>query len=88
MDPTGLLPYLIGLIPILLARSWQARGVASLFGLISIGLGCYYIWCIQNSPSVLAGVQWIAPGVIAALCNSVVSLLVTYHVDKKYRPKA
>ncbi len=38
MDPTPLLPYLAGLIPILLARTWQARSVAIFFGLVSIGL--------------------------------------------------
>jgi hypothetical protein len=87
MDPTPLFPYLIGLLPILLARTWQARIVALLFGVVSIGLGVYYIWCIQNSSSLLTGIQKIAPTVIGALCVSVVSLLVVYYVDKKYYTK-
>ena len=33
MNPLPLLPYLLGLVPILLARSWQARIVAIIFGI-------------------------------------------------------
>ena len=88
MDPTPLLPYLVGLIPIFLARSWQARIVAVSFGVVSIGLGVYYIWCIQHSQSILNGVQMIVPAVIGALCVSAISLVVTYCVDKKHNTKA
>jgi peptidoglycan/LPS O-acetylase OafA/YrhL len=88
MDPTPLLPYLIGLIPIFLARSWQARMVAVLFGVVSLGLGVYYIWSIHHSPDVLSGIQMIGPAVVGALCVSAISLVVTYFVDKKYIPKA
>ncbi len=88
MNPLPLLPYLLGLVPILLARSRQARVVAILFGIVSIGLGVYYIWCIQHSPDVLTGVQMIAPAVIGALCVSIISLIVTFYVDRKYNTKA
>jgi hypothetical protein len=81
-------PYLAGLIPIFLARTWQARTVAVLFGVASIALGVYCVWSIQHSQSVLAEVQAITPAVIGALCVSVVSLIVTYCVDKKYGAKS
>ncbi|HEY3863319.1 MAG TPA: hypothetical protein VGO59_15680 [Verrucomicrobiae bacterium] len=87
MDPTPLLPYLVGLIPILIARSWQARIVAILFGAASIGLGVLYIWRLQHSPDSLAEVKMIAPVVIDSMCLSVVSLFVTFYVDKKYIKK-
>jgi len=41
-------PYMIGFVPILFARSWPARVVAILFGLVSVGLGVYYVWSIQH----------------------------------------
>jgi hypothetical protein len=84
MDPTPLLPYLVGLIPILIARSWQARVVAISFGAASIGLGVLYVWRVQHSADILTGVKMIAPVVVASLCLSVVSVLVTYCVDRKY----
>ena len=80
-------PYLIGLVPIFLARSWPARAVAIIFGLISIGLGAYYVSTIQTSPDALTGVQQIAPIVIGALVIAFVSLLATYFVDKRYARK-
>ena len=83
MSPLPFSPYLLGLLRIFLARSWRARIIAALFGIVSIGLGLYYIWCIHHSPSELAGVQMTAPPVIAALSVSIVSLLVTFYVDKK-----
>ena len=87
MDPTPLLPYLLGMVPILLARSWQARIVAISFGIVSISLGVYDIWCIQHSPDVLTSVQMIKPAVIGALCVSAVSTVAIFYVDKKYKTK-
>jgi hypothetical protein len=82
------LPYLIGLVPILLARSWPARIVAIVFGCASIGLGAYYVWIIQNTPDVTTGVQRIGPAVIGAFCVALISLVTTYFVDKKYCRKS
>lgn len=87
MDPTPLLPYLVGLIPVLIARSWQARIVAISFGAASIGLGVLYVWRVQHSEDGLSGVKMIAPAVVASLCLSIVSLFVTYCVDRKYIKK-
>jgi hypothetical protein len=88
MDPTPLLPYLAGLIPIFMARTWQARSVAIFFGLVSIGLGVYYLRCIHHIPSVLAAVQAIKPAVTGALANLFIAVMVTYLVDRKYGRKA
>jgi NhaP-type Na+/H+ or K+/H+ antiporter len=73
-------PYLIGLAPILFARSWQARIVAILFGLVSIGLGIYYIWSLQHNADI--GRAFIGAFVVAP-----VSAVATYFVDKKYGRK-
>jgi hypothetical protein len=72
---------------ILIARSWQARNVASLFGVASVGLGVYFIWGLQHSRDGVTEIKMITPVVIGALCLSVVSLIVTYYVDKKFTPK-
>ncbi len=80
-------PYVIGLVPILLARSWPARAVAITFGFISIGLGAYYVSTIQTSPDVLTGVRQIAPVIIGALVIALISVLATYFVDKRYARK-
>ena len=53
----ALWPYLVGLIPILLARSWPARIVALVFGLISVGLRVRHVWSINNSPDVITTVS-------------------------------
>ncbi|HEX4121179.1 MAG TPA: hypothetical protein VH619_11220 [Verrucomicrobiae bacterium] len=88
MDPTPLLPYLAGLIPVCLARTWQARSVAIVFGLVSIGLGMHYIECIHRGQPVLATVQSVKPVVIGALGNVVLAVVATYLVDKKYGRKS
>lgn len=80
-------PYLVGLIPILLARTWAARIVALLFGAVSIGLGFRHVWAINNSPDVTTGVERVAPAVIGALSVAVISVVVTYFVDKRYGTK-
>jgi hypothetical protein len=81
-------PFLVGLVPILLAQSWPARIFAILFGGASIGLAGYYVWCIQDSPDVSTGVQRVGPALIGGLGVAAVSLLVTYFVDKKYSGKS
>jgi disulfide bond formation protein DsbB len=81
-------PYLVGLIPILLARSWPARIVALFFGLISVGLGVRHVWSINNSPDVITTVQGAGPAVIGGLVVAVISVVATYFVDKKYGTKA
>jgi hypothetical protein len=81
------LPYLVGLIPILFARSWAARIVAILFGLVSIGFGVYYVWSIRNGADVSTTIQQVGRVVIGALSIAVVSTIATYFVDKKYGRK-
>ena len=81
-------PYLIGLVPILLARTWHARLVAAVFGALSIGCGIFYVWTIQHSPDVLSGVQSIRVPVISALVIALVSVVVTYFVDRKHDTNA
>jgi hypothetical protein len=85
MNPLPLLPYLVGLVPIFFARSWPARVVAILFGLVSVGFGIYYIWSIHNGTDVSTGVQQAGRAVIGALSIAVVSVIATYFVDKKFK---
>jgi len=87
MNPLPLLPYLVGLVPILFARSWPARVVAILFGLVSVGFGVYFVWCIHYGADGDAGFQQVGRAVIGALSIAVVSTIVTYLVDKKYAKK-
>ena len=65
-------PYLVGLVPILFARSWPARVVAILFGLVSIGFGVYYVWSIHNGADITTGVQQAGRAIIGALSIAVV----------------
>jgi ABC-type anion transport system duplicated permease subunit len=81
-------PYLVGLIPIVLARSWAARIVALSFGAVSIGLGIRHVWAINNIPDQITGVDKVGSAVIGALCVAVVSVVVTYFVDKRQKTKA
>ncbi len=81
-------PYLIGFVPIVLARSRSARAVAILFGLVSVGFGVYYVWSIHNGAEDSTGVQQAGRAVIGALSIAVVSTVVTYLVDKKYGRKS
>lgn len=78
-------PYLVGLVPILFARSWPARVVAILFGLVSIGFGVYYVWSIHNGADVSTGVQQAGRAIIGALSIAVVSAIVTYFIDKNFK---
>ncbi|HZM05901.1 MAG TPA: hypothetical protein VFC44_23105 [Candidatus Saccharimonadales bacterium] len=81
-------PFLLGLVPILLARSWRARIVAILFGCGSVGLGVYYVWSIQHSPNQISGVARVGPALIGGLIVAAISALATYFVDKKHGPKS
>ena len=81
-------PYLIGLVPILLARSWRARIVAGAFGALSIGCGIYYVWTLQHSPDVLTTTQNVRVPVISALAIALVSVVVTYFADKRHDTNA
>ena len=81
-------PFIVGFVPIFLARCWPARIVAILFGCASAGLGIYYVTSIQNGPDVSATVQHVGPALIGGLSVAAVSLLVTYFVDKKYCGKS
>ena len=76
-------PYLIGLVPILLARTRHARIVAAAFGALSIGCGIYYVCTLQQSPDVLSTTQSIRFPVIGALTIALISVVTTYFVDRK-----
>ena len=80
-------PYLVGLLPIFIARSRQARIVAILFGAASIGLAVLSVWVGNHASDSLNDIKMAAPIIICSLCLSVVSLFVTYYVDKKYIQK-
>jgi hypothetical protein len=78
---------LLGLIPIFLARSWPARITAMLFGAVSLVLGVVYIGIVNGPDDVLAGVNKIRPVVYLAFGVALLSLVVTYCVDRKYAKK-
>ena len=80
-------PYLIGLFPIFLARTWRARIVALMFGGISIACGIYQVWSIHSSPDVAGEVQGVALSQIVGLSIAIISAVATYLVDKKKGPK-
>lgn len=77
-------PYLIGLVPILLARSWRARFVAIGFGIVSIGLGVYYVSLLHQGSDVVTETTSVAVPVKTALGIAFASVLCVYFAD---RPK-
>lgn len=80
-------PYLIGWVPIFLARTSRARVVAIFFGLVSLGLAGYHIWSIQKIPDVAGSVQQVGYAVIVGLSIAAISTVVTYFVDKRHDRK-
>jgi len=80
-------PYLTGLVPIFLTRHWPARFVAILFGLVSVGLGIYYVRSIQNGAEVSTAVQQTGQAVTGALSIAVVSAMVDVSRGQKIQPK-
>lgn len=78
-----LLPCLVGLLPILFARTWQARLVAVFFGLVSLGFGACFVWGL--GPRLL---QRPDVPIIGALTTALASVIVTYLVDKKCNTKS
>jgi hypothetical protein len=77
------LPFLIGLVPVFVARTWPARITAIVFGLASVGFGVYFTWGIAHTPFQRVGVP-----IIGGLSTALISVVVTYIVDKKYVTKA
>jgi hypothetical protein len=75
--------FLVGVLPVLLARCSRARFSAILFACISVGLGLYFL---------LSGAAGSGPGgwrragvvIVAALVLAYVSLIVTFHLDKNH----
>jgi len=76
-------PYLVGLIPIFLARTWLARCVAICFGCISLGLAYYMVWVIQNVHDNVQQTPHLNRAVLSALATALVSVLLTYFVDRR-----
>ena len=79
--------YLIGLLPILIARSWPARIVALFFGVVCIGLGLAHVWGFYRSADFTTTVDRVVLALAATLCIALVSAIVTYFVDKQYGKK-
>ena len=73
------LPYVVGLVPVLLARTWPARLVAGVFGFISLAFGAYLVWGIDHAPFKRMGVP-----IIGGLSTALVSAVVTYVLDRRY----
>jgi hypothetical protein len=86
--PAAFWLYLIGLFPIVLARTWRARIVALLFSGISISCLLHYVFDVQHSPDVSSAIQSIRLPVIGALMIAIISVVVIYLVDRKYETKA
>lgn len=58
--------------------------MATLLGLISLGLGVSHVWSINSSQDEITSVQGAGSAVIGALVIAIISTVVTYLVDKKY----
>ena len=84
----SLVPFLLGLLPIVIARTWQARIVAVCFGCVSLALAWYMVWAVQTIPDVLESFHHGIRAIVAAFVIAPVSLVVTYFVDRKYAAKA
>jgi hypothetical protein len=76
---TPFLPCVVGLVPVLLARSWPARLAAGVFGVISLAFGAYLVWGICHTPFQRLGVP-----VIGGLSTALLSAVVTYVLDRRY----
>jgi hypothetical protein len=82
-------PFLIGFVPILLARTWRARRAAIRLGLVPVGLAVY---CVFSSPgsdlsdSFDVFRRTVLP-MMGALITALVSAIVTYRLDKKHDAK-
>ncbi len=87
LDTIGFWPYLLGLVPILLARTWRARRVAILFGLVSIALGILYISRNSMGSDTQDGLRCIGLPIAGALLTALTSVIVTYGLDKKHGTK-
>src|SRR6185436_19852878 len=72
-------PHLMGLVPIVLARTWPGRMLAITFGLVSLGLGIYFFWTVNHDPF-----PRIDTAIIGGLSTALISAVVTYIADKKY----
>ena len=83
LDSIGFSSYALGLVPILLARTWRARRVAFLFGLASIGFGAWYISGNSSGSSAQDGIRRIGLPIIGALFTALTSVIVTYGLDRK-----
>ena len=73
--------FLVGVIPVVFARSSRGRFTAILFACISVGLGLYFLF---NS-AVSSGEQgWRRAGllIVAALVLAYASLIITFRLDK------
>jgi peptidoglycan/LPS O-acetylase OafA/YrhL len=76
-------PFLIGLVPIILARTWRARRVAILFGLGSVGLWLYFILIHKVDVGAFEGFWRFVLPIFGALIIAIISAFVTYRIDKK-----
>ena len=79
-------PYLVGLVPIVLARTWQARVPAIGFGLVSLGFGSYFIYATSQTP--ITPFAHVSIPVIGGLSTALISILVTFMIDRKHSAKA
>ncbi len=76
-------PCVIGLVPVLLARTWPARRVAILFGAVCIGLGLYQLRVNHEYPPPSELRRFVIP-VFGTLITAFVSVIVTYRLDRKH----
>jgi len=88
LDTIVFWPFLIGLAPILLARTSRARRAAILFGSASIGFGIYFALSNTRGADMSEGFRRIGLPIIGALSIALVSVIVTYRLDKKHGTKA
>ena len=77
-------PFLMGLVPVLLARTWRARRVAILFGMVSLACAAWYITENRMASGTQDGLRRIGLPAIGALITALTSLILTYVLDTKH----
>jgi hypothetical protein len=87
LDTMWIWPFLVGVVPVLLARTGRARRVAILFGLLSMALGVLYMSGNGKGSGTQHGLRRIGLPIIGALLVALISVILTYALDRKHRTK-
>ncbi len=79
-------PFLIGLVPIVLARTWRGRRMAILLGAICVGFWFHGL-CVNAESPAPNPLRGLVIPVFGALSTALISVIVTYRLDRKHETK-